>query len=111
MRKTILLVFIFAAFAVVNGVGQQVHPISTASITPNVSEGKAELMFEEPVTEQLTVVIKDLTGHVMLTVKSDMPGESCTMITLDIETLKNGIYICQITGSSGKIKTLKFHKA
>lgn len=102
---------LIATISVSDSFGQSVHPISTAFITPNTLEGTAELMFEEPVNEEFTIVIKDLTGHTVLTSKPESPVQECVQVSLNIENLKKGIYICQITGVNGKVKTLKFHKA
>jgi hypothetical protein len=108
--KRFLLITVFALGFVAIGFGQSGHPVSTAFLTPNPVEGRAELMFDEPVMEDLHVVVKDLTGKVVLDIKTDMPGNECRKIDLNMESLRRGIYICQIVGSSGKTKTLRFQK-
>ena len=105
------LLFALFTFGILSlGFGQAVHPVSTAFLSPNPVEGKAELTFDEPVMEDLHVIVKDLTGKVVFELKTDMPGYECRKIDLNMESLRRGIYICQIVGSSGKIKTLRFQK-
>lgn len=110
MKKFILTAFTALCFGVV-GFAQSLNPIATAFISPNPVESKALLVFEEPVYEEVTVVVKDLTGKILFQVKPDTRGEECRQISLDmLESLRRGIYIVQITGSSGKMKTLKLQK-
>lgn len=93
-----------------SSVAQSSHPLSTASLSPNPAEGKTNLTFEEPINEAFTVVIKDLTGKTMFSVRPEFHGDACSSVPLDVEALRRGIYICQITSQSGKVKTLKFQK-
>ena len=86
------------------------NPIASASISPNPVEDRAELNFDEPLGERVTVVIKDLTGKTVLSITPEMNGHDCTSIPLELDAFRKGIYICQITGTSGKVKTLKFQK-
>ncbi len=110
MRKFLLLITAALLFNV-SALAQSSNPIATASISPNPVESKAVLTFDEPVFEELNVVVKDLTGKVLYNFKPDTHGEECTAIRLDmLENLRRGIYIVQVTGASGKIKTLKFQK-
>ena len=109
MKKFLLFtVFIFGIMTL--GVAQAAHPVSTAFLSPNPVEGKAELTFDEPVMEDLYVVVKDLTGKIVFELRTDMPGDECKKIDLNMESLRRGIYICQIVDSSGKTKTLRFQK-
>jgi methionine-rich copper-binding protein CopC len=109
MKRLLLSVFatlLMSSIAVAQG-----NPITTANVSPNPVESKASLTFEEPVNEELTIVIKDLTGKVVSNFKSDYQGQEYSSVNLDmVESLKRGIYIIQITGVSGKVKTLKFQK-
>ena len=107
-----LLLSVFAALLMSSmAVAQGNNPITSASVSPNPVESKASLTFDEPVNEELTIVIKDLTGKVVSNFKSDYQGQEYSSINLDmVESLKRGIYIIQITGASGKVKTLKFQK-
>ncbi|MDZ4752421.1 MAG: T9SS type A sorting domain-containing protein [Flavobacteriales bacterium] len=109
MKRLILLIVVTIGLGLTS-FSQTTSPISTAFLTPNPVEGKAELMFDEPVLENLTVVVKDLTGKVVAEFKTDMPGTECKKIDLNLESLRRGIYICQIIGSSGKTKTLRLQK-
>ncbi len=110
MKKQIL--FLFTALLMsVAGIAQSNNPIATASISPNPVESKATLTFDEPVHEEITVVIKDLTGKIISQIKPDTQGDACVAVRLDaVDSLRRGIYIIQITGASGKVKTLKFQK-
>jgi len=110
MRKILLLITAALLFNVM-GFAQSGNPIGTASISPNPVESKAALTFEEPVLEDINVVVKDLTGKVLYNFKPDTHGEECTSVRMDmLENLRRGIYIIQVTGTSGKVKTLKFQK-
>jgi len=86
------------------------NPIASASISPNPVEDRAELTFDEPLGERVTIVIKDLTGKTVLSIAPEMNSQDCTSIPLELDAFRKGIYICQITGISGKVKTLKFQK-
>jgi hypothetical protein len=46
----------------------------------------------------------------MFSVRPEFHGDACSSVPLDVEALRRGIYICQITSQSGKVKTLKFQK-
>jgi methionine-rich copper-binding protein CopC len=107
-----LLLSVFASLLMSSmAVAQSSNPITSATVSPNPVESKASLTFDEPVNEVLTIVIKDLTGKVVSNFKSDYQGQEYSSVNLDmVESLKRGIYIIQITGASGKVKTLKFQK-
>jgi hypothetical protein len=109
--KRILLSLICVLGMALGAMAQSGHPINSAYITPNPVDSRAELMFEEPVTETIHVVVKDLTGKTMLDFHPDTPGMECRRIELDLDFLKRGIYVLQIMGSSGKTKTLRFQKS
>ena len=108
MKK--ILLAIITGLVVSTSAVAQFHPISTAYISPNAEDNKTVIMFEEPVMESMTIVVKDLTGKTVMSFVPEIPGEECTEIQLDVNDLKRGIYICQITGADGKVKTLKFQK-
>jgi hypothetical protein len=77
---------------------------------PNPIEDRADLMFDQPLTESITITVKDLTGKTVYLLNPDTSGEQCSQVTLDFESLRRGIYIVQIVSQSGKIKTIKFQK-
>ncbi|MCC6601171.1 MAG: T9SS type A sorting domain-containing protein [Crocinitomicaceae bacterium] len=108
MKRFVL--FILVVVGITGAANALGDPVSSAFISPNPVEGKAELMFDEPLAENVSIIVKDLTGK---TVYMDRPeiilGES-RQIPLQIESLKKGIYILQVTAVSGKVKTLRFHK-
>jgi hypothetical protein len=106
------LLSVFAALLMSSMVlAQSNHPITSASISPNPVESNATIHFDGSMNEKVTVIIKDLAGKVMVNFVADTQGEEFSSIKLDmLETLKRGIYIVQVTGESGKVKTLKFQK-
>lgn len=109
--KNILLIGLATSLLSTAGLAQSSHPVNTAFVSPNPVESKAMILFEEPVFEELSVVIKDLTGKILYQFKPDTRGEECRQINLDmVESLRRGIYIVQITSHSGKVKTLKIQK-
>lgn len=98
-------------FLAVGAVSAQTgNPISSAFVSPNPVEGRAELVFDEPLGENVNIVVKDLTGKTVYFLRPEIALGDCAHIPLDIESLRKGIYILQITGTSGKVKTLKFQK-
>ncbi|MFY7972249.1 MAG: T9SS type A sorting domain-containing protein [Flavobacteriales bacterium] len=110
MKRLLLLLVCMLGLAVAQSAVAQGGPIGSASVSPNPVEGKANLTFESALNENVTIVIKDLTGKTMSIIRPEMNGEPCISIPLEVESLRKGIYICQITTQSGKVKTLKFQK-
>lgn len=108
MKKLIL---IFTFFSLIGGVfAQAIDKNSIASARLVATDGRSELIFDEPVMENFTVDVRDLTGKLMFSLKSDMKEEGCQSVVLPIEPLRRGIYMVQIVGAGGKIKTLKLQR-
>lgn len=106
-----LLTFLVTVSLGLAGYSQSNHPMNTAFVSPNPVESKAAILFEQPINEEVMVVIKDLTGKILYQFKPDTRGEECRQINLDmVENLRRGVYIVQLTSNSGKIKTLKIQK-
>lgn len=82
----------------------------TVVLHPNPVEDRADLLFDQPLTESISITVKDLTGKTVYMLNPDVSGEQCTRVSLDIESLRRGIYIVQIVSQSGRIKTIKFQK-
>lgn len=108
MKRLLLTLTIFAAFTVA-GLAQG-GPLSTAFLSPNPVEDRVDLNFEQPIKEDLHIVIKDLTGKTVYSLRPETGGEDCYRIAIDLEFLRRGIYIMQIVSPSGRIKTLKLQK-
>ena len=107
--KKLILIFVF--FSLIGGAFAQAidkNPISTARLV--ATDGRSELIFDEPVNENFTVDVRDLTGKLMFTLRSDMKEEGCQSVVLPIESLRRGIYMVQIIGVGGKMKTLKLQR-
>jgi hypothetical protein len=85
--------------------------VSSASIVPNPVESKAQVVFSEPVSENVTVWIKDLTGNTVYRMTFDGRNAVSSPVLLNLESLRKGLYICQVIGENGRIKTLKFQKS
>ncbi|MDZ4823943.1 MAG: T9SS type A sorting domain-containing protein [Flavobacteriales bacterium] len=111
MKKALLITCALFTLATQSIYAQTTHPISTAFISPNPVEAKAELLFTEVVEEEITVVVKDLSGKVIYQTICGNAGEECISVPLELEALIRGIYILQVSGSSGKVKTLRFQKS
>jgi hypothetical protein len=108
MKKLLLTLTIFAAVSAA-GLAQS-GSLSTAFLSPNPVEDRVDLNFEQPVKEDLHIVIKDLTGKVVYSMNPETGGEECYRIAMDLDFLRRGIYIMQVMSPSGKTKTLKLQK-
>jgi methionine-rich copper-binding protein CopC len=109
--KRFVLVFLpllFLSLAHVQAQSTERHPISTASIASH--DGKIELLFDDAVTEQFTVEVRDLTGKTVYVLQSELHNNGCQNLELPAENLRKGIYMVLITGVSGKTKTLKLQR-
>lgn len=84
------------------------HPVSTARITG--MDGRAELVFEEAITDPFTVQVLDLTGKVVFTQRYAASSEGCEAVELPVENLRKGIYMVQVMSADGKTKTLKLQR-
>lgn len=113
MKRLLLIISIttlMVAGLQTQSVAQAVHPVTTAFVSPNPVEDHADLTFAQSINEDVTIVIKDLTGKTVLTRNPELNGEICSNIPLDLESLRRGIYILQVTSQSGKTKTIRFQK-
>ncbi len=110
MKRSVLIALLGVFAGCAFGQSLSGNPVGSSTIMPNPVEDKAEVVFEEPVTEGLTIVIKDLTGKLVYSIRPEISGGGCTSVPLEIESLKRGIYILQVSSQSGKVKTLKFQK-
>jgi len=84
------------------------HPVTTAHIVG--VDGKAELVFDEAITEAFSVNVLDLTGKSMFTQQHSATGEGCSNVELPVENLRKGIYMVQVMSADGKTKTLKLQR-
>lgn len=111
MKRLLLLIFLFAFAAGLTTATAQAdrlsHPVSTAKIVG--VDGKAELMFDEVVTQSFTVNVLDLTGKLLFSLKHDN-SEPCISVDLPVENLRKGIYMVQVSSADGKMKTLKLQR-
>jgi hypothetical protein len=89
---------------------QSANTIAGAMLIPNPVEDKADLVFETPTRDELQIVIKDLTGKIVYQTRSDFRHEDCYKIPLDLDFIRKGIYILQVSGTSGRIKTIRLQK-
>lgn len=108
IRLLLLLCSLLSAGAWGQSAGS--HPVASAFLSPNPVEDRVSLSFEEPLTEPVTIVVRDLTGKVVLRLSPELPSNGYAAIPLDLEFLRKGIYICQLTCASGRVKTMKFQK-
>ena len=108
MNKLLLSISIFIATTV--ACMAQSGSLSTAFLSPNPVEDRVDLNFEQPVKEDLQIVIKDLTGKTVYSLRPETGGEDCYRIAMDLDFLRKGIYIMQVLSPSGKTKTLKLQK-
>jgi methionine-rich copper-binding protein CopC len=84
------------------------HPISSAKIAG--VDGKAELLFDDGLSEGFTVNLLDITGKPIYSQFYPANEEGCNSIEIPVENLRKGIYIVQVVGTSGKTKTLKLQR-
>ena len=111
MKRILLLAFASLLLSSTNMVAQSdrmQHPISSARIVG--VDGKAELVFDEALSDAFTVSVFDLTGKVMFTLRHDTTDEACESVELPVENLRKGIYMVQVIGGDGKTKTLKLQR-
>jgi hypothetical protein len=108
MKRLLLTITIFIA-ATVAGMAQS-GSLATAFLSPNPVEDRVDLNFEQPIKEDLQIVIKDLTGKTVYSMRPETGGEDCYRIAMDLDFLRKGIYIMQVLSPSGKTKTLKLQK-
>jgi len=109
MKRIILLTFTALLFNLVMIAQSGItHPISTAHIAG--VDGKAELIFDEALTDGFTVTVLDLTGKAMFTLRHSSNEEACESIELPVANLRRGIYMVQVIGADGKTKTLKLQR-
>ncbi|MEN9638251.1 MAG: hypothetical protein RLZZ262_119 [Bacteroidota bacterium] len=109
--KRFVLVFLsllFLSLAHTHAQSTERHPISTASIVSH--EGKIELLFDEAVNENFSVEVRDLTGKTVYVIQSETDDNGCQNLILPADNLRKGIYMVMITGTSGKVKTLKLQR-
>lgn len=107
MKRNLLLMIALCTLSFA-GIAQQANPLSSAHIVG--LDGKAELAFDETISENFTIDIIDLTGTIMATVKISAEKDPCDSVLLPIENLRKGIYMVQVVSSSGKTKTLKLQR-
>ncbi len=111
MKRLLLFTFLITMIAAVNPLSAQSdrmsHPVATAKIIG--IDGKAELTFDEALTQSFTVNVLDLTGKLLHTLRHDN-SEPCISVDLPVENLRKGIYMVQITSADGKTKTLKLQR-
>jgi methionine-rich copper-binding protein CopC len=107
MKRSLLLMIAILTISIA-GISQQSNPMSSAHIVG--LDGKAELTFDETITENFTIDIIDLTGTIMATVKINAEKDPCDSVQLPIENLRKGIYMVQVVSASGKTKTLKLQR-
>ena len=108
MKRLLLITFATLLLFGLSASAQTTHPISTAHIVG--LDGKAELIFDEAITENFTVEVLDLTGKVMFTLKHNCQAEPCESVELPVESLRKGIYMVQVVSAGGKTKTLKLQR-
>lgn len=106
--KRLLLITFSALLISLASSAQSINTVASARIIG--VDGKAELVFEEALTENFTVDVIDLTGNVMFTLKLNCEKEPCASVLLPIENLRKGIYMVQVVSASGKTKTLKLQR-
>ncbi|MFN0031401.1 MAG: T9SS type A sorting domain-containing protein [Flavobacteriales bacterium] len=107
MKKSLLIIMaIFSMY--VSALAQSGNPVASARIVG--TDGKAELVFEEALTENFTVEVIDLTGESMFMLKLNCEKEPCSSVVLPIESLRKGIYMVQVVSAGGKTKTLKLQR-
>lgn len=107
MKRLLLIIFSIAMIAAANPLSAQVHPVNTAKIVG--IDGRAELMFDEPMTQAFTVNVLDLTGKLLFSLRHDN-SEACISVDLPVENLRKGIYMVQVSSADGKVKTLKLQR-
>ena len=108
MKKIVLITFATLLLSSLSAIAQTTNPVSTARIVG--MDGRAELVFDEPITEGFTVEVRDLTGKVMFSARHLAEDEPCESVELAVESLRKGIYMVQVVSSSGKTKTLKLQR-
>lgn len=82
----------------------------TVLIRPNPVTDAAELVFSESPSEPYSVVIKDLTGKTIQHISIQENQIGLQHIRLDLSAIPEGVYLCQIAGTSGRTRTLRFQK-
>jgi len=111
MKRLLLFTLFIALLAAANPMAAQAdrmsHPVATAKIVG--VDGKAELTFDEAMTQSFTVNVLDLTGKLLHTLRHDN-SEPCVSVDLPVESLRKGIYMVQISSADGKMKTLKLQR-
>lgn len=111
MKRLLLFTFFIAILSAGSTLSAQsdrlTHPVNTAKIVG--VDGKAELMFDEALTQSFTVNVLDLTGKLLYSLKHDN-SEPCISVALPVENLRRGIYMVQISSADGKMKTLKLQR-
>lgn len=110
MKRLLLFTLLIALMGFASPLAAQdkvQHPITTAKIVG--IDGRAELMFDEPLTQSFTVNILELTGKLLFTLRHDN-SEACLSVDLPVENLRRGIYMVQISSADGKTKTLKLQR-
>lgn len=111
MKRLLLFTFFIAFIAAASPMAAQSdrmsHPVATARIVG--VDGKAELTFDEALTQAFTVNVLDLTGKLLYTLRHDN-SEACISVDLPVENLRKGIYMVQISSADGKTKTLKLQR-
>lgn len=105
MKQSVLSLFL-AVFMVVCANAQ-----TNVSLHPNPVEDRATLVFDQPITGDVLLTVRDLTGKTVFSFRPDTDGEDCFRVPMEMESLRRGIYILQVVFPNGKVKTLRFQKA
>jgi methionine-rich copper-binding protein CopC len=105
---TFLVVFMLMIGASASAQERAQHPISSAKIVG--VDGRVELVFEEPISDDFTLCVMDLTGKAIFTQSHQPSAEPCQFVEIPVENLKRGIYMVRVIGDDGKTKTLKLQR-
>ena len=80
---------------------------SIGSVYPNPSNGIINIAVDEPFTHETRIRIYDIRGEKCL---DSAVGKAGNLITLDINTLDNGLYIYQLVSGNRELASGKFVK-
>lgn len=78
MKRLVLFTLALVILASGSAFSQTNNPaVSSAFISPNPVEGKADLIFEEPLSENVSIVVKDLTGKTVYMLRPEIIMGQC----------------------------------
>jgi len=107
MKRNILFLVLYFTASVITA---QTSGISGALLSPNPGAERVQLVFPEPPGEMYSVQVRDLTGRVWMAIEQESTSPQSRTMDMDLSGLPAGLYIFQVSVSSGKTRSIRFQR-